>query len=445
MPLPRTNVLFLDCHDIGDWLGCYGRPWLTTPNLDRLAAQGLVFERHVACAPICMPSRAGTYTGLMPHQVGVLGQEPLDEGASLIAARFRAAGYRTVLAGRMMVEGDPGWAGFDTVLAGEEEEAARFLAGPGAGAPFFLSLSFPLAHRPFGTDHDPEVARALDLPPGLPDRHETRADLATLARQLTELDRRVGVVLDALAAAGLAETTITVFTTEHGPALARAKHTLYEAGLRIALLLRAPGLAPARVPALTWNLDLMPTLLDLAGLPPGTGVEGRSMLPMLRRGTPGRGAVFSEHTWGRRTGAWYATPMRAIRTARHKLIRNATSGPRYVDNAWLERFADPHAVANAHFAHPVPPVQLFDLADDPGEERDLADDPDHVGLRDDLRDQLYAFLYDSGDPILDGPVPNRGGHPDRPQWVEAGGGWRLAPGEPLPAGEACLTEGERMA
>ena len=201
----QPNVVYVDCHDLGDWLGCYGRPWLDTPHLDALAAQGARFGEHIAAAPICMPSRAAIYTGLMPHQLGVTGQESLllGDDAPPMAARFRDAGYRTVLCGRLMVLNDPAEMGFAEQLdAGRDEQAATAAAflehqgsarHTGAGsAPFLLSVSFTQCHRPFGDRFDPEVAERVEVPPYLPDTGATRRDLATLAWQIRELDRRVG-------------------------------------------------------------------------------------------------------------------------------------------------------------------------------------------------------------------------------------------------------------
>ena len=283
----RPNVVYIDCHDLGDWLACYGRPWLDTPHLDALAARGARFCEHIAAAPICMPSRAAIYTGLMPHEVGVAGQEPLllTPDSPPLAARFRDAGYRTVLCGRLMVLNDPAEMGFTEQLdTGREEQAATAAAfleaqgssrqaadGPAVGShrPFLLSVSMFQCHRPFGAHYDPEVVDRVEVPPYLPDTSATRRDLATLAWQIHDLDRRVGLILAAIDRAGLADDTLVVFTTEHGPAIARAKHTTYDSGLRTALLLRLPGVIPAgtTVDTMTSNVDLLPTLTDLCGLP----------------------------------------------------------------------------------------------------------------------------------------------------------------------------------
>ena len=484
------NVVYIDCHDLGDWLGCYGRPWLETPHLDALAAQGARFGEHIAAAPICMPSRAAIYTGLMPHELGVTGQEALllRNDAPPLAARFRDAGYRTVLCGRLMVLNDPAEMGFteqlDTGRAEQAAAAAAFLEAQGSarrtGAPhgddrggavqghasraldggdgaqhggaavprphrpFLLSVSFTQCHRPFGDRYDAEVAERAEVPPYLPDTDATRRDLATLAWQIRDLDRRVGVILAALDRAGLAGDTLVVFTTEHGPAIARAKHTTYDSGLRTALLLRLPGSIPAGtvVDTMTSNVDLLPTLTGLCGLPaPATG-SGIRWAGRLTAGDADalRPFAFSEFNWGRRSGAWYYTPSRVVRGARYKLIRSYRRIPIYVDSGWLARYAGDYATVERWYAEPLPDTQLFDLREDPFELSNRAGDPALAAVEADLNTRLDRQLRATGDPILAGPVANRAGEPDVPQWHRLpDGSFRLITDDPADPGETSFT------
>ena len=452
----QPNVVYIDCHDLGDWLGCYGRPWLETPHLDALAAQGARFGEHIAAAPICMPSRAAIYTGLMPHELGVTGQESLLLGDDTppLAARFRDAGYHTVLCGRLMVLNDPAEMGFTEQLETSRDEqtatAAAFLAAQGSaredgagGTPFLLSVSFTQCHRPFGDRYDPEVPDRVEVPPYLPDTAATRRDLATLAWQIRDLDRRVGLILAALDRAGLANDTLVVFTTEHGPAIARAKHTTYDSGLRTALLLRLPGTIPAGtiVDTMTGNVDLLPTLADLCGLPaPASG--GISWAARLTSGDTRtvRQFAFSEFNWGRRSGAWYYTPSRVIRGPRYKLIRGYRRIPIYVDSGWLARYAGDRETVERWYAEPLPDTGLFDLQDDPFELRNLAGDHALTAVEGDLNQRLDDHLHATGDPILAGPVANRAGEPDVPQWRRLpDGSFRLITDDPADPGEVSFT------
>ncbi|MDE0448738.1 MAG: sulfatase [Spirochaetaceae bacterium] len=446
----QPNVVYIDCHDLGDWLGCYGYPWLDTPHFDALAAQGVRFGEHIAAAPICMPSRTAIYTGLMPHQLGVTGQESLllEGNAPPLAARFRNAGYRTVLCGRLMVLNSPEEMGFTKQLETDREDqaatAAAFLEAHGAGdAPFLLSVSFTQCHRPFGAQYDPRVVDRVEVPPYLPDTAATRRDLATLAWQIRDLDRRVGLILAALDRAGLANDTLVVFTTEHGPAIARAKHTTYDSGLRTALLLRLPGTIPAGtiVDTMTGNVDLLPTLADLCGLPaPASG--GISWAARLTSGDTRtvRQFAFSEFNWGRRSGAWYYTPSRVIRGPRYKLIRGYRRIPIYVDSGWLARYAGDRETVERWYAEPLPDAQLFDLQKDPFELRNRAGEAALADIEADLNRHLDEHLRATGDPILAGPVANRAGEPDVPQWHRLpDGSFRLITDDPADPGEASFT------
>ena len=458
----RPNVVYIDCHDLGDWLGCYGRPWLDTPHLDALAAQGARFAEHIAAAPICMPSRAAIYTGLMPHEVGVAGQEPLllTPDSPPLAARFRDAGYRTVLCGRLMVLNDPAEMGFTEQLdTGREEQAATaaaFLEAQGSSRqaadgpavvshrPFLLSVSMFQCHRPFGAHYDPEVVDRVEVPPYLPDTSATRRDLATLAWQIHDLDRRVGLILAAIDRAGLAGDTLVVFTTEHGPAIARAKHTTYDSGLRTALLLRLPGVIPAgtTVDTMTSNVDLLPTLTDLCGLPAPAAARGMSWAARLTAGDTrtARPFAFSEFNWGRRSGQWYYTPSRTIRGTRYKLMRGYRRIPIYVDSGWLARYAGDHDTVERWYDQPLPDTQLFDLQEDPFELRNLAGDPALAAVEADLNQRLDDHLRATGDPVLHGPVPNRAGEPDVPQWHrQPDGSFRLITNDPADPGEVSFT------
>ena len=446
----RPNIVYIDCHDLGDWLGCYGRPDLHTPHLDELASAGARFGMHIATAPICIPSRSSMYTGSLPHEVGVIGQEPLAPGTICMAARFRRAGYRTVLCGRLMIPNDAHWVGFADQIATIPEDqaaaAAAFLASQrGDSAPFLLQVSFTQCHRPFGAAFDPELPKRIAVPPYLPDTDVTRRDLATLAWQIHDMDDRIGRILAAIDSGGLRERTLVVFTTEHGPAVARAKHTIYDSGLRTALLMRLPGvIAPGRtIDELSSNVDLLPTLTDLCRLERPQGIQGMSWAGQLAGDEPAaplRRWAFSQLNWGRRSGRWYYTPARSIRTSRYKLIRSYRRVPIFVDNGWLARYAGDRPTVERWYGSPLPDTQLFDLAEDPSELRDLAGDPALADVEARLRERLDQHLRATGDPVLRGPVANRAGEPDVCQWQEQpDGSFRLAPDDPMDSNEASFT------
>ena len=476
MPDPRPNLLYLDAHDVGDWIGCLRAPWLRTHWLDWLAAGGVAMANHFATAPVCMPSRASMATGRYPHQVGVVGQNPLREDAVHVVERFREAGYRTVLAGGLKIANTPEWAGFERRIGagggdeGAVEAACDWLGsmdtvgGAGAGRPWLLWLSFNAVHRPFGETWDANIAAALDVPASLPDVPAVRADLAALSHRVEHLDSLVGRLFGALIEHDLERDTLVVFTTDHGIATAGHKHTLHDGGLRCALLMRLPGVIEAeRVEgALTTHLDLSPTLLELCGIEPpgeGVGVEGRSFAAGLREGcaVQPRDAVFSEHNWGRRSGRWHYSPARSVRTGRYRYTRRYTARPDFVDTGLLARFRGRLDDLVPHVNRAEPMETLHDLQEDPHELVNLLDGPADDAVRavgavgamaQSMRRLLDDHLRATDDPILYGPVDNGVGEPDLPQWVGrvgAGETWRLAGDEVLDAGKASLTEplGER--
>lgn len=458
------NVLYVDCHDLGDWLGCYGRPYVKSPRLDRLSMEGAVCTRYIAAAPICMPSRSAIFTGMMPHQNGVFGQDPLNERFVCLPERLRQNGYETVVAGGLMVLNDPRSIGFERVLVADKDGAkiaaaaaflrARAQASGDTARPFYLSISLQRVHRPYGLVHDPAVAEAVPIPPVLPDVTTVRRDLATLIHQVGDLDSFIGQLLDTLDDAGLAEDTVVVFTTDHGAAVARAKHTLYDGGIKTALLIRFPGVVQAgrRCDDLLSNLDLSPTLLDLLGFQAPHGILGKSFARRLTgsaeagdltSAATGRDAVFAEQTWGRRSGSYYYAPARCIRTARFKYIRNFERQPPYIDNSWIARFhgSAGRELIEERFGAPLPETELYDLDADPHELSDVAPDPAYRDVREALGANLQAFLEQTGDPILLGPIPNVAGEPHIAQWVEGmNGRFHLAPAEPINSREEPFSE-----
>jgi arylsulfatase A-like enzyme len=256
----------------------------------------------------------------------------------------------------------------------------------------------------------------------------------------------VGRILDAIDEHGLTADTLVIFTTDHGPAIARAKHMLYDPGLRTALMIRWPGLiAPGQVSdALLSNVDLLPTMTDLIGIPAPSGHQGHSFHGLLSEDAGAyepRSAAYAAQTWGRRSGLWYYSPARCIRTAKHKLIRNDTETPPYVDTDWLGRFGADRAEVEARYGAPSPAYELYDLVADPWELHNIAGEPGHAHLCDDLDRQLTQHLTTIGDQILEGFVPNREGHPDVPLWESQSGGsyrlraYRREEGSDVPFGE----------
>ncbi|MFF0483240.1 sulfatase [Streptomyces sp. NPDC004435] len=432
---PRPHILLLHCHDLGRHLHCLGAGTVRSPHLDGLAAQGIVLEGVFATAPQCSPSRSSLFTGRWPHVNGVMGLThrgfawDLNPAERHLAGMLREAGYRTELIG---VQHEARWQddrqiarrlGFDHAVTGgmagpvadrTVDTLRRLAAGP---EPFYLQVGFYEPHRLPGArdapgitgflgDHiEPDDVLGVAVPPYLRDDPSAREEIAELQGSIRHMDAAVGRVLGELDRLDLAHDTLVIFTTDHGLALPRAKCSLYDPGTEVALLLRYPArgwTGGRRERALLSNIDVVPTLTDLLGITSeGPPVHGTSFLPLLDREpfTPA-GAVFTEMTYHD-----YYDPRRAVRTDRFKLIVNFSSAPGFMDptQSWHRRCSavegHPHPNTESH-----PEVELYDLASDPLELADVADDPAYAEARATLTGALYAWMRDTGDPLLAGAV-----------------------------------------
>lgn len=413
----QPNIVFITCHDLGRHLGLYGQRTVSTPNLDRLAADGVVFDRSFCTAPQCSPSRSSLHTGRHAHSNGVMGltHDPfnwrLHDDEQHIAARLRDAGYHTALFGiqhltdRAHVH-DLGY----EVVAADHEPATRiaaavtdYLMTEGQRQPFYLEVGFFEPHRPYDWHRTPpDDSKGVDLPPYIPDSADSRAEFAALQGMIQALDDGVGMILEALDQTGLAGNTWLVFTTDHGLAMPRAKCSLYDPGIETALMMRWPGgdlTGGRRVDALVSHVDVVPTLLDGLSLPLPDNLHGQSVWPLLRGDafTP-RDAIFAEKTFHTAY-----EPMRATRTTTHKLIVNFEVGPR-VDVPDDIRAGRIYPQMIDQLAGHRPYVELYDLAADPGETVNRAGDPAYAAVETDLRARLLAWMRATDDPLLAGRV-----------------------------------------
>ena len=408
----RPNILYFHSHDTGRYIQPYGHA-VPTPNLQRLAEQGVLFSQAFCVAPTCSPSRAGLLTGQCAHGSGMIGLAhrgfALHDYKQHIIHTLRPAGYQSALVGMQHVASDARAIGYDRLVDVPTSHvkdvvprAIGFLRERPA-EPFFLSVGFIETHREFpspGPDEDPRYC----MPPApLPNTPETRRDMAEFKACARVLDDGIGAVIDALDAAGLAQNTLVICTTDHGIAFPAMKCNLTDHGIGVMLILRGPGgFRGGRIcDAMVSHLDLFPTICDLIGIDPPGWLQGRSIMPLVRgQQNEIREELFAEVTYH----AAYE-PQRAVRTKRYKYIRrfehrsspvlpNCDDGPGkdvWLDCGWRD----------------VPPAaeQLYDLVFDPHETHNLAADPDVRTVLDDMRGRLDRWMRETDDPLLAGPVP----------------------------------------
>ncbi len=413
------NILYIHSHDTGRYVSPHGYR-VDTPNIRRLAEEGILFRRNFCINPTCSPSRAALLTGCYPHQNGMIGLAHRgfslhDYGMHLVRP-LQQAGYHCALSGTQHVCGSAlaeardrqTWEiiGYDRCLAGEpeaEKGAVRFL-NDGPPQPFFLSVGFHETHRKYPTGDELTVDPRYCRPPEpVPDTPATRRDMAGFLTMAATLDRKMGEVFTALERNELADNALVICTTDHGIAFPRMKCNLHDSGTGVMLVVRGPGGfgGGKAADAMTTHMDIYPTLCALLGVERPEWLEGKSLLPLVRGEVDElHEAVFTQVNYH----AAYE-PMRAVRTERWKYIRrfdgrtrpvlpNCDPGPS--KDVWLQ-----HGWADRE----VEEEMLYDLVFDPNETSNIADHPECRDVLSEMRGRLERWMEQKDDPLLEGCVP----------------------------------------
>jgi N-sulfoglucosamine sulfohydrolase len=427
----KPNILYLHSHDTGRFIQPYGHQ-VPTPNIQRLADQGLLFRKAFCAAPTCSGSRSALLTGQYPHSNGMMGLAhrgfELFDYSHHIVHTLRGAGYWSGLIGEQHLSKDPAVLGYDQVVESDSNHvdyvapAAVEMIAQAPPQPFFLSVGFFETHREY---FEPTSVRdaLYSLPPdNLPDTPETRRDMASYKASARSLDQGVGTVLNALDEHELADNTLVILTTDHGLAFPGAKGTLFDRGIGVLLIMRGPGGAHGgRVSnALVSHVDLFPTICELAGIEPPARLQGRSLLPVMRREVEDvNDAIFAELTYH----AAYE-PVRAVRTERWKYIRRFGDRLRPVLPNTDDSPTKDLLLAEGWGELELPREALHDLRFDPVEAQNLIDAPHCAEIARELRARLDAWMRETEDPLLDGPVP-------APEGAEVNSPDQISPAEPV--------------
>ena len=426
----RPNILLIVSEDNGPELGCYGDPYVKTPVLDGLATRGVRFQNAYVPQAGCSQSRAALLTGLYPHQNGQIGLATwkfrmYHEKTPNLVRRLNQAGYRTGILGKLHINPATAFP-FDMKNISSANFSRKKLDNYASQAelffkagdqPFFLSVNYPDAHRPFikqvgqlpskpltGSDVKPLPYFGLDTP-------ELRNETANYYNCMSRLDTLIGDLLATLKKSGKADNTLVIYLGDHGADLLRGKRTSYEGGVRIPMIIHWPGKTKAGHVSqqLVSTLDLMPTLLTIAGARPVNNLPGRSLASLLQgKEAPWRQYLFTEyHTHS----AHNFYPQRTVRNARYKLVQNLQPGqenPGY--KFTLNRFftglqsvidSAPNGIRESYQRMKTPAeFELYDLQQDPYEFNDLVSDANHRIILADLKQQLARWRKETNDPLL---------------------------------------------
>jgi len=377
-----------------------------------------VFTNYFCTAAQCSPSRGSILTGRFPHRNGLMGLAHIgwefNQGEKTLPMYLNEAGYSTHLFGLQHESRDPARLGYQHLHLHEGSGVARVAAedvkaflsevSGGTGQPFFANVGTQEPHRSYDREGYPrdDPRRVVPLP-YLPDRPGIREDLAGLNGLIQAVDEAVGEMVRALEQNGLAENTLFIFTTDHGIAMPRAKGTCYDPGIETALIMRMPGRfeGGVRRDELLSNVDLLPTLVELAGHEAPEDLDGRSFLPLLTGGPYApRDHIYVEMTWHDKYN-----PMRGIRTRRYKYIRNFGERPLVFLPLDIYRGRAGEETREEFYGSVRAEEELYDLRDDPLEQRNLAGDPSYAQVLQELRGRVTEWMEETNDPLLEGPVP----------------------------------------
>ena len=425
--LPNIVLFLSDDHAKRD-AGCYGNEVINTPNVDRLASEGMRFDEAYSITPTCVPSRTSIFTGLGPHRHGAHENHGrIDQGIKTLPQYLSTLGYRVMLAGKTHVkpldaypfelidtEGD-----WNSVIVKDGSEVEQFLSSDAAKKePFCLVIATNNPHVPWPRDSEYN-SEDVKLHPYHLDTPDTREAMANYYSDVTNMDREVGRTLDLLEENGLSENTAFIYTSDHGPQFPHGKWELYDYGINVPFIIRWPGKVSAgsQSRAMVSLVDLLPTIIEMAGGTSPEDIDGESILDVTTgRADAHREVIYATHTRDLNMNYF---PCCAIRNDRYKYIWNLAperaftnhitnsnnfekNGGEDLWNSWLERANnDKEAKEKVRQFQHRPEEELYDLQNDPHELDNLAEEPGMNRVKERLRRQLREWMNRQGDEWLD--------------------------------------------
>ena len=430
----KPNILFIlsDDHS-ASFLSTYGNPDLKTPNIDKLAKEGIQFNKAFTTAPQCVPSRASLMTGRSQVEIGMTRfSAPLPAEIKSYPEYLREAGYYTGIAGRTFhlngtkrdkvteaiydkyqletFKNRVDYLRIATKLDETHAQYLEFLNQVPKDKPFFLQLAFSDPHRIFDAkEYEPDPAK-IKVPAYFPDTKLLREDLAAYYGEIQRFDESVGKLLDELTKRGLDKNTLVIFIGDNGGALIRGKGTLHRLGIHVPLIARFPGvIKPGQVSnALVSGIDIAPTILTAAGVTVPKEITGKSLFPAFQ-GNPYNGhehvyAARSAHGAGLPTSTDHFDLGRTVFNQKYKLIYNALWQLPYTpvdfktQPFWFD-LQQLHADGRLDkkwdellFSPTRPLFELYDLEKDPEEFANLSGKPEYRQIESELKAKLQEWM-----------------------------------------------------
>ena len=420
MKTPKI-IIGIMMHDTGRNFGCYGADWISSPNIDKMADEGVIFRNHFSTGAVCVPSRASILTGKYFHNAELCRYR---ENEPSLPRSLSTAGYKSWRIG-FAEEGEyPSPAGVPSPYPDKDTSGTKLLGydfswtESSAAADvaeklisvlknntedkLYICAAFREAHAPYTSDVTDEEMANVHLPedlPDLPDHIETRRLLAQFGRLVSEGDRAVGKILEYLTQNGLYNDCLVWFSADHGFDLPRAKQTCYDRGTETPFILWG-GILPQNgieATGLSSHLDIAPTVCCLAGANPPEGGVGFSQYPQLEGDSSPRSYCISEQSRESR-----CLPVRSIRTERYRYIRNFTPGYPVPMAHTLTVRIDRELLTKA-YSTLRPAEELYDIVADPAQKNNLAYSSEYSEIKRNLMAELYSELARTNDEIF---LPN---------------------------------------
>ena len=392
----RPNILWITIEDWSPDLSCYGTKGISTPNVDKLASEGILYKKAFTTSPVCSTSRSAMMTGFYQNYIGANqhrehNKQPLPYGIKPIPHIMKEAGYFTAL---MSWKTDCNFIPNkrQELFEGEDWKERK------PGQPFFARITFGGTHRSWNRDPQKPIATSdVELPPYYADTEFNRRDWANGLEQMQLVDREIGALLKRLEDEGLAENTIVFFIGDHGRCHIRGKQFLYDGGIQIPMVMRWPGKVKPNTVSdnMVMSIDICATILEAAGVKEPVALHGKSL---FSNAVKNRKYVFAARDKMDETH----DAMRAIRSKDYKLILNLMPERPYLQyNNYKEGAYPMLAEMNilnmkgkltpaqaALFASTKPEIELFDLQKDPFEINNVADNPKYASVKKELLAEL---------------------------------------------------------
>lgn len=424
---PNVLLIMADDCTYND-LPVYGGVNAKTPNIDRLASEGLVFENAYLAAAMCQPCRAELYTGQYPLTNGCSWNHSASRPDTRSLPHYLGErGYRVGIAGKVHVKPAAAFpfqnvSGFDKSCVRNPtrqhslEAVERFMTS-NRQQPFCLVVALVEPHVPWVMgDASKYPPGDLKLPPNLADTKLTREAFSRYLAEITYMDGQVGQLLELLDQSDLRDDTLVLFTSEQGSQFPGCKWTNWDTGVHTALIARWPGQIAAgeRTKALVQYADVAPTLVELVDRKPPSGFDGKGFLPVLLGQTNShREFVYGIHN-NMPEGPSY--PIRTISDGQFRYIENLQPEQLYIEKhlmglrgegtlnnpywgTWVFNSADSprtYSLVKRYLQRPA--EQLYHTAEDPYEMRNLAEDSEWQSRKATLRKQLHQWRRSQGDP-----------------------------------------------